>query len=130
MQNVLTSTRRPIAEHAAAVDAALQLLVAMEGGWQERAPVRRRAFDSDEVRRLKKAVALLFRLAAALRRHRSIGAWDSPLIRLAQQVAALDLGVSATDTHTLLEQAVGAITAQKEDLHKAKLVMVRERHKR
>ena len=69
VQAVLADTSSmPLDKLSAALLASLQALVRLAGGWGQRPATRRPAYESTEVRRLRRCLALLYRLEDGLQR--------------------------------------------------------------
>ena len=63
------------------MDDALQELVRLAGGWHLRAPRRRPAFESRDVRRLRQHLRLFGECSALLRREDGVGSFSHQLIK-------------------------------------------------
>ena len=73
--------------------AALQHLIALAGGWQQRPSVRRPAYDSDEIRQLRRQLKALQQLLSLLRcpLPPSSGCWPRSWTILIEQLHSLQL---------------------------------------
>ena len=111
---------------------ALQHLVTLSGGWSSRPPHRRPAYDSADVRRLRRRLTLLHRLQRLLQPPAppSPGCWPRPWLDILQQLHRLGISLLATTVPDLLSEALLASAACRRDLDALVRKMRRDRQAR
>ena len=142
MERWLPSTAAQLAVNAAqphsvhslarALVDALQHLVTLSGGWSSRPPHRRPAYDSADVRRLRRRLTLLHRLQRLLQPPAppSPGCWPRPWLDILQQLHRLGISLLATTVPDLLSEALLASAACRRDLDALVRKMRRDRQAR
>ena len=133
MQAVLTHTSQGSgAALSAAMVEALHSLVELAGGWGLRPPVRRSAYDSNQLRTARKVLADLLSLASELRKATSgsLGSWprivDLLLCRLGHKGCCFPQASAAV----LLREVEQKVVEQRLLVHKLERAMRQERHTR
>ena len=120
-----------------AMQAALQCLITLAGGWQRRPPQRRLAFDSIAVRRLRHRLSLLQRLLslitpAATSPSPPVGSWPHQWLMLLAdlQRAGLSLPTPSLSVSDLLSSLRSAAQVDRCSLDRLLSEMRKERHLR
>ena len=120
-----------------AMQAALQRLITLAGGWQRRPPQRRLAFDSIAVRRLRHRLSLLQRLLslvnpAATSTSPPVGSWPHQWLMLLAdlQRAGLSLPTPSLSVSDLLSSLRSAAQVDRCSLDRLLSEMRKERHLR
>ena len=78
------------------MDLALQHLVALAGGWEMKSSSHRAAYESDTVRKLRRALLCLGRCSSLLRRSTLPGPLPFQLVRLLRDLEHLGLTAPTT----------------------------------
>ena len=98
---------------------ALDALVAMAGGRSYRAPVRRRAYESSEVRRARASICLLGQCLALLLREVGVGSFSTPLRAYITRLRHRGLRPADSSRVALRTWVEGSIIEQREVLSAA-----------
>lgn len=115
-----------------AVMAALQHLVTLAGGWTTRQTERRKAYDSDEVRRLRRRLAELHHLEQLTRGvgESSLGSWPRAWEQLCASLRRRGLVLPRTTAVALRAAVLQAARETREKVHQLNRTMRQQRHLR
>ena len=111
---------------------ALNHLVTLAGGWVTRPAHRRLAYDSDELRQLRRQLAALHRLAALLQHHPAArpGGWPWPVEKQLLEIARLNITLPYTTLTELTSSVSSASAARRTAIQKLEHDMRRTRQVR
>ena len=110
---------------------ALQHLVQLAGGWQLRPPTRRRAYDSNSTRLLRRQVALLHHLQSLMRYPLlGVGGWPRSWMLVLEQLRSLGMDFPETTVPALLSAVSAEAQRLQQQLNAELRAMRQERHRR
>ena len=120
------------AELSQALVDALSHVVDLAGGWQRRPEKRRAAYDSDELRAARRALADLCALTAVLERLQlgSTGSWPRVVEQLLRRLERMHICLAPRNTVQLLAEATQALLTQRALVQQLTRSMRRARHDR
>ena len=130
------SAMSPSTDHSAcslssALMSALHRLVALAGGWRVRPKVRRTAYDSNQIRQVRRKLALQHRLQRLLRPLSSLlGCWPRPLLLLQAELHSLGVSLSSTTLVALRAESQKAASVCRQELEQLVRQMRQERQSR
>ena len=117
-----------------ALRTALHHLVHLAGGWQERPPTRRPAYDSDRTRCLRRQLKLLHHLQALMHRPSADplfpGGWPHRWILLLEELGSLGVDLPRTTVPTLSLAVATEVQQRQQTLNKELRAMRAVRHRR
>ena len=112
---------------SALIEEGLQDLVLRAGGWIKRPPIRRPAYESQQVRQTRATLRLLGHCSAVLHREEGIGSYSHQLTTLLQQLERRGLSVPDTSRHAVQRWVEATTVALRRDLGDSLRAMRAER---